>query len=104
MNQKQLRKMMEQAQKMQAGVMKLQDDLADERVEGTAADGLVRATVTGQGELVELSISPEVVNPEDTEMLEDLILVAVRNAVEESRSISKERMDELGLPGLGGLM
>lgn len=104
MNQKQLRKMMEQAQKMQAGVMKLQDDLADERVEGTAADGLVRATVTGQGELVELSISPEAVDPEDTEMLEDLILVAVRNAVEESRRVSKERMDELGLPGLGGLM
>ena len=104
MNQKQLRKMMEQAQKMQAGVMKLQDDLADERVEGTAADGLVRATVTGQGELVELSISPEAVDPDDTEMLEDLILVAVRNAVEESRRISKERMEDLGLPGIGGLV
>ncbi|MBN2586839.1 MAG: YbaB/EbfC family nucleoid-associated protein [Candidatus Fermentibacteraceae bacterium] len=104
MNQKQLMKMMAQAQKMQAGMMKLQDDLADERVEGTAADGLVRAVVTGQGELVELSISPEAVDPEDMEMLEDLIIVAVKNAVEESRRLSRERMEDLGLPGMGGLM
>lgn len=104
MNQKQLRKMMAQAQKMQAGVMRMQEDLADERVEGTAADGMVRAVVTGQGELVEITLSPEVVDPEDVEMLEDLILVAVRNAVEESRKISRERMEDLGLPGMGGLM
>ena len=104
MNQKQLKKMMAQAQKMQAGVLKMQDELAEERVQGEAANGLVRATVTGQGELVELSISPETVDPEDVEMLEDLILVAVRNAVEESRRISKEKMESMGLPGLGGMM
>jgi len=104
MNQKQLKKMMAQAQKMQAGVMKLQEDLADERVEGTAADGMIKAVVTGQGELVELSISPDAVDPDDIEMLEDLILVAVRNAVEESKRLSQERMETMGLPGLGGLM
>ncbi|OPL20039.1 MAG: hypothetical protein AVO35_00865 [Candidatus Aegiribacteria sp. MLS_C] len=104
MNQKQLMKMMAQAQKMQDGVMRVQDDLAEERVEGTSADGLVRAVVTGQGELVEISLSPEVVDPEDVEILEDLILVAVRNAVEESRKLSRQRMEGLGLPGLGGLM
>lgn len=104
MNQKQLKKMMAQAQQMQAGVMKVQEDLADERVEGLAAEGMVRAVVTGQGELVEISISPDTVDPDDVEMLEDLILVAVRNAVKESKRLSREKMESLGLPGLGGLM
>jgi len=104
MNQKQLKNMMAQAQKMQAGVLKAQEELADERVEGTAADGLVKAVVTGQGELVELTISPETVDPDDVEMLEDLILVAVKNAVDESKKLSKVRMNALGIPGMGGLM
>ncbi|MFO8183132.1 MAG: YbaB/EbfC family nucleoid-associated protein [Candidatus Aegiribacteria sp.] len=104
MNQKQLKKMMAQAQQMQAGVMKVQEDLAEERVEGIAAEGMVRAVVTGQGELVEISISPDTVDPDDVEMLEDLILVAVRNAVKESKELSREKMESLGLPGLGGLM
>ena len=104
MNQKQLRKMMAQAQQMQTGMMKVQEELAEARVDGTAANGLVKATVTGQGELVELSISPECVDPDDTEMLEDLILVAVRTAVENSRELSKERMQALGIPDLGGMM
>lgn len=104
MNQKQLKNMMAQAQEMQAGVLKAQEELADERVEGTAADGLVKAVVTGQGELVGLTISPETVDPDDVEMLEDLILVAVKNAVNESKELSKERMNALGIPGMGGLI
>ncbi len=104
MNQKQLKKMMEQAQRMQAGVLKAQDDLAKERVEGSAADGLVRAVVTGQGELVDLTISPETLDPDDVEMLEDLILVAVKDAVSRSKKLSEDRINALGLPGLGGLM
>lgn len=104
MNQKQLKKMMAQAQKMQAGVLKAQEDLANERIEGVAADGLVKAVVTGQGELVELTISPEVIDPDDAEMLEDLILVAVKSAVSDSKKLSQNRMDSLGIPGMGGLM
>ena len=104
MNQKQLKKMMAQAQQMQTGMLRAQEELADARVEGSAADGLVRATVTGQGELVEINISPEVVDPQDIEMLEDLILVAVKNAVASSQEVSREKMDSLGIPGLGGLM
>jgi len=104
MNQKQLKNMMAQAQKMQAGVLKAQEELADERVEGTAADGLVKAVVTGQGELVGLTISPETIDPDDVEMLEDIILVAVKNAVNESKKLSKERMNALGIPGMGGLI
>lgn len=104
MNQKQLKNMMAQAQRMQAGMLKAQEELADERVEGTAADGLVKAVVTGQGELVGLTISPETIDPDDAEMLEDIILVAVKNAVNESKKLSKERMDTLGIPGMGGLI
>lgn len=104
MNQKQLMKMMAQAQKMQADVLKAQEHLASVRVEGFSADGLVKAVVTGQGELVELTIAPDVVEPDDMEMLEDLILVAVKNAVSESRELSKNKMDSLGIPGMGGLM
>jgi len=104
MNQKQLKKMMDQAQHMQSGVMRMQEELADARVEGTAAEGLVRAVVTGQGELVELSLSPEIVDGSDVEMLEDLILVAVRNAVAGSKELSRTRMESLGIPGIGGLM
>ena len=104
MNQKQLQKMMAQAQKMQAGVVKAQEELADERVAGEAADGLVRAVVTGQGELVELSISPEAIDPDDVEMLEDMILVAVKKAVSASRELSEDKMQAFGIPGMGGLL
>ncbi len=104
MNQKQLQKMMAQAQKMQAGVLKAQEDLADARVAGEAAGGMVRAVVTGQGELVELSIAPDAVDPDDIEMLEDMILVAVKKAVAASRELSDDRMQSLGIPGMGGLL
>jgi DNA-binding YbaB/EbfC family protein len=104
MNQKQLKTMMAQAQRMQTGMLKAQEELADERVEGTAADGLVKAVVTGQGKLVGLTISPETIDPDDVEMLEDLILVAVKNAVDESKKLSEDRMNALGIPGIGGLM
>lgn len=104
MNQKQLQKMMAQAQKMQAGMIQAQEELADARVEGKAADGLIRAVVTGQGELIELSISPEAVDSDDVEMLEDMILVAVKNAVSASRELSENRMQALGIPDMGGMM
>ncbi len=104
MNQKQLQKMMAQAQKMQAGVMKAQEELADARVAGEAADGLVRAVVTGQGELVELSISPEAIDPDDVEMLEDMILVAVAKAVSASKELTADKMQTFGIPEMGGLL
>ena len=104
MDQKQLRKMMAQAQKMQNGMQKIQEELEDTRIEGTAADGLVKAIVTGQGELVELKISKDAVDPDDIEMLEDLVLVAVKKAVLESQKLSKSKMEDLGIPGIGGMM
>lgn len=102
---RQMKKMMAQAQKMQQGMMKAQEELAAERVEGTAGGGMVRVTVTGQSDIVGISISPEAVDPDDVEMLEDLILAAVNDAVEKSRELAQQKMGGLGIPGgLGGMM
>jgi len=99
-----MRDMMVQARKMQSGMMKVQEELAAASVEGTSGGGMVTAVVSGQGELREIRISPEVVDPSDVEMLEDLILAAVKDAVDRSRELARERMSGLGMPqGLGDL-
>ncbi len=103
MNRK-MRDMMAQAQKMQAGMMKAQEELAAASVEGSSGGGMVTAVVNGQGELKGLRISRDVVDPEDVEMLEDLVLSAVQNAVEKSREIARDKMQGMGIPsGLGDL-
>jgi DNA-binding YbaB/EbfC family protein len=84
--------MMKQAQKMQAQMMQIQEKLAEETVEGSAGGGMVKAVVTGQGLLAEIKLDPEVVKPEDAEMLEDLILVAVNDGIEKSRELANSRM------------
>ena len=100
-----MKKMMAQAQKMQQNMMKAQEELAEERVEGTAGGGMVKVTVTGQSDIVGISISPEAVDPEDVEMLEDMILAAISDAVEKSRELAQKKMGGLGVPGgLGGMM
>jgi nucleoid-associated protein EbfC len=102
---RQMKKMMAEAQKMQQNMMKTQDELAALRIEGSAGGGMVRATVTGQSDVVGISISPEAVDPDDVEMLEDMILAAIEDAVEKSRKVASEKMGGMGLPGgLGGLL
>ena len=102
---RQMKQMMAQAQKMQQEMLRMQEELAETRVEGTAAGGMVTAVVSGQGELVGLTISPEAASPDDVEMLEDMIMAAVRDAVEKSRELSREKMQDMGLPGgLGGML
>ncbi|WP_322759219.1 YbaB/EbfC family nucleoid-associated protein [Frankia sp. Cr2] len=95
-----------QAQRMQAELLNAQQELADSRVDGTAGGGLVKATVTGGGELVDLIISPAAVDPADTETLADLVLAAVRDAAGNARGLAAERMGQVtgGLgDALGGL-
>lgn len=87
--------MLKQAQAMQAKMMKAQEELKEARVEGNAGGGMVRATVNGQGELVGVKISKEVVDPEDVEMLEDLILAAVSDAANKAREMMEQRMGSL---------
>ena len=94
---------MKQAKQMQNKMMQVQEKLADERVEASVGGGMVTATFTGQGDLVSIKIDPEVINPEDREMLEDLVSSAVNEGIRKSRELMTERMG--GITGaLGGAM
>lgn len=83
---------LEQAQRMQAAVVDAQQELAQARVEGSAGGGLVTATVNGGGELVALTISPQAVDPDDTETLADLVLAAVRDAATNAHRLAEQKM------------
>jgi nucleoid-associated protein EbfC len=98
-----MRQILEQAQKMQEELARAQEELSNRRFEGSAGGGLVRAVVTGGPELIELTIDPEVVDPEDVGMLEDLVIAAVRQATE---AAVKAAGDEIGglTGGLRGLL
>ena len=97
--------MMKQAQKMQAQMLQIQEKLAEELVEGNAGGGMVKAVFTGQGDLVEIKIDPEVIKPEDKEMLEDLVTVAVNDGLQKSKELANSRLGAitgaLGSLGLG---
>ena len=95
---------MKQVKKMYESVQKAEEELAEERIEAASGGGMVRATVTGKGELLEVKIDPQVVDPDDVEMLEDLVTTAVREALTKAREIEAERMQTatggLSLPGM----
>jgi DNA-binding YbaB/EbfC family protein len=97
-------KMFKQVQKMQAQMSLMQEELGNETVEGSSGGGMVTARVNGHGDLVSLSISKEVVDPGDVEMLEDLVLSAVKEALRLSRELAEKRMGSLtgglNIPGL----
>lgn len=100
-----MRQIMAQAQKMQEQLAAAQKELAGITFEGSAGGGMVVATVTGAQELVDITISSEVVDPDDVEMLQDLVLAAVRQAFEAaSNAASKELGGLTGDLGLGGLL
>lgn len=98
-----MRQIMKQAQQMQEQLAKTQAELAERRFEGTSGGGMVTAVVTGSPELVEVKISPDVVDPDDVEMLEDLVVAAVRQAMEEAVQTTNEQLGGL-TGGLGGLL
>jgi len=104
MNMGNMQKMMKQAQKMQAEMARLEEELANRTVEATAGGGLVRAVANGRQEITALEIKPEAVDPEDVETLNDLVLVAVNNALQEVRKMINQEMSRLtgglNLPGL----
>ena len=107
-NQKQLNEMMRQAQKMQADLVAAQEALAEETVEASVGGGMVTAVVSGTGDLQKISISPDVVDPDDVEMLEDLVVAAVVEATRLAQELAQQRMGGLtaglDLGGLGGLL
>lgn len=95
---------MKQVQKMQAKMLQVQEELAEERVEATSGGGMVKAVCNGRQELVEIVIDKEVVDPEDVEMLQDLIVAAVNQASKAASELSSEKMAEitggLNIPGM----
>jgi nucleoid-associated protein EbfC len=92
------------AQQMQADMARVEQELHDLQVEGSAGGGVVKAVVTGKQEIVSLSIDPSVVDPDDVEMLQDLIVAAVGDALANARKTAEDKMSRvtsgLRIPGL----
>jgi len=101
---KNLTGMMKQAQKLQAKMMEMQAELGNRTVSAQAGGGMVEAVVNGKQELVSLRIDPEVVAPDDVEMLQDLIQAAINEALNRSREMMAAEMSKLTggmqIPGL----
>lgn len=99
-----LGKFLKQAQKMQAQIQQVQEGLAQREVEGTSGGGAVKAVARCDGSVVSVKIDPKVVDPTDVEMLEDLILSAVTNALQTAKKTQEEEMSKvtagMSLPGM----
>jgi nucleoid-associated protein EbfC len=97
--------MMKQVQKAMDQAKKMEEELAALRVEGTAGGGMVKVETTGAGVIEGITIDPQVVDPDDVEMLQDLIVSAVRDAMEKAAEVKQQRIQELagGLPLPPGL-
>ncbi|MET1232229.1 MAG: YbaB/EbfC family nucleoid-associated protein [Candidatus Limnocylindrales bacterium] len=93
------------AQQMQAEMARIQAELEELTIDGSAGGGAVRATVSGKQELLSIAIDPEVVDPADVEMLQDLVIAAVNDALGAARAEAEQRMAAvtggLRLPGMG---
>ncbi len=99
-----MQKMMRQMQKMQADLARVQEELGNMTVEGTAGGGVVTVVVNGHQGIQKISIEPDGVDPEDVEMLEDLILAAVNDGLRKSRELSASEIDQVtGKVNLQGL-
>jgi len=84
---------------IQERILKIQEELASQRVEGSAGGGMVRVIANGQQEIIEVHIEPEVLNPDDVDMLADLIVAATNDALKKARELAMSKMGSL----LGGM-
>jgi len=95
---------MRQAQELQAKLAKAQQELSNTTIEASSGGGAVKVTIDGQQKIQSVKISPEVINPEDVELLEDLVLTAVREAIAKSQEAAAQRLGGLTgglkIPGL----
>jgi len=96
--------MMKQAQKLQARMLEIQKEMAEKTVESAAGGGMIKVVANGRQQIVSIRIEKEVVNPEDVEMLQDLILAAVNDALTKSQEMVAAEMGKLtgglSIPGL----
>ncbi|WP_243388567.1 YbaB/EbfC family nucleoid-associated protein [Bacillus kexueae] len=99
-----MQKMMKQMQKMQKDMQKAQEELAEKKIEGSAGGGMVTVIANGHKEILEVNIKEEVVDPEDIEMLQDLVLAATNDALKKVDELTNETMGKftkgMNLPGL----
>ena len=96
--------MLKQAQQLQSKIFKLQEEMADKTVEASVGGGMVKVTANGKQQLVSVHIEPEVVNPEDLQMLQDLIVSGANEALKKAQDMVSEEMNKLtggfNIPGL----
>ena len=95
---------LKQAQQMQTEMLKAQEDLKNESVDATVGGGMVSVKMSGDLELQEIKIDPEAVDPEDVDMLQDMVLAAVNEAIRAAQELAASKMNQAagGLGGLGG--
>jgi DNA-binding YbaB/EbfC family protein len=104
-----MNKLMQQVGQMQEQMQKVQEELANETVDATAGGGMVTVTANGAGEIKQIKIDPKAIDPDDPEMLADMVLAAVNEAIRSARSLQEAKLGGvaggalggLGLPGLG---
>ena len=99
-----IQKMMQQAQQMQSKLASTQAELANKTVEASVGGGKIIVTATGAGDIISIKIDPSVVDPQDVEALEDLVLVGVKQAIENGRELAASEMKKItggmNIPGL----
>ncbi|MBW2574498.1 MAG: YbaB/EbfC family nucleoid-associated protein [Deltaproteobacteria bacterium] len=97
-------KMMKQAQQLQSKMLKLQEEMADKTVETSSGGGMIKVVANGRQQVLSIQIEKEVVDPDDVEMLQDLILAAVNDALIKSQEMATQEMSKLtgglNIPGL----
>jgi DNA-binding YbaB/EbfC family protein len=104
-----LQQIMQMGQQLQAKMSKLQESLDSQKITASAGGGMVTATVDGKGQVKKIAIDPTCVDPQDVEMLEDLVVAAVSQAQNRAREVYEEEMKKatgglpMNLPGLSGL-
>ncbi|HWQ23574.1 MAG TPA: YbaB/EbfC family nucleoid-associated protein [Gaiellaceae bacterium] len=98
-----LNRMLQEAQRMQAELAKAQEQAAGEIVEASAGGGMVRVKANGAGEIVEIAIDPRAIDPDDPELLADMVQAAVNEALRSARSLLESKVSGLMPGGLGGL-
>ena len=102
-----MNKMLQEAQRMQAELAKAQEEAANEVVEASSGGGMVTVRANGAGEVLAIAIDPKAIDPDDPELLADLVLAAVNEALRSARSLMESKMAGLipgDLGGLGGLL
>jgi DNA-binding YbaB/EbfC family protein len=103
-----LSNIMQQAKSMQEKMAKIQEDLAKKSITGSSGGGMVQVTVNGQGEVLSVAVEPQIIDPAEAEMLQDLITSATNDALRKAKDLSQQELGQLtgglNLPGLTNFM